>query len=124
LVITRLVKDREDIELQALVSKKYQLKRAISKKLKSMIESSKKYSFDKLLETQKFTFNSKNMIEFLPNSYVPNPDSRSGEFKKHHYTYVDRLDSQDEYDVAKYIDDLDGVTTWVKNGSPTSTVPL
>ena len=115
LVIVRLVNDREDIELQALVSKKYQLKRAILKKLKSMIESSKKYSFDKLLETQKFTFSSKNMVEFLPNSYVPNPDSRSGEFKKHHYTYIDRLDSKDEYDVAKYIDSLDGVTTWVKN---------
>ena len=38
----------------------------------------------------------------------PTPTSEVESLKKHHYTYVDRLDSQDEYDVAKYIDGLDG----------------
>jgi len=71
-----------------------------------MIATSKKYSFDKLLETKKFTLN----------SYEPNPDSRSGEFKKHHYRYVDKFDSyKEEYEVAKYIDSLDEVTTWIRN---------
>jgi len=116
LTTIRLLKERTDLSIQALVSKKYQLKRAILQKLSSMISTSKKYSFDKLLESQKFTLSNENMVEFLPNSYVPNPDSRSAEFKKHHYQYVDRFDSyKEEYEVAKYIDSLDEVTTWVRN---------
>ncbi len=116
LVIVNLEQNRDDVSIQLLISKKYILKRAILQKLKSMIATSKKYSFDKLLETKKFTLNDENVVEFLPNSYEPNPDSRSGEFKKHHYNYVDKFDSyKEEYAVAKYIDSLDEVTTWVRN---------
>jgi len=116
LVITRLIDEREELELQALVSKKYQLKRAIGLKLNDMIIDYKKYNFEKILESKKFTLSNENMVNFLPNSYEPNPDSRSGEFKKHHYEYVDRFDSyKEEYEVAKYIDAMPEVTTWVRN---------
>jgi len=116
LVINTLERERDNIDLQALVSKKYQLKRAILFKLKAMIEQSKKFSFDRLLGSGKFTLSNENMVDFLPNSYNPNPDSRSKEFNKHHYEYVDKFDSyKEEYEVAKYIDSLDEVTTWVRN---------
>lgn len=115
LVINYLELER-DIAIEALKSKKYQLKRAILLKLKKMIDESKKYNFEKILGASRFAISNQNMIEFLPNSYVPNPDSRSQDFKKHHYEYVDKFDSyKEEYAVAKYIDGLDNVTTWVRN---------
>jgi len=98
------------------VAKKYQLKRAILLKLNQLVKSSKKISFEKLLKSRRFTLSNENMVDFLPNNYEPNPDSRSSNFKKHHYAYVDKFDSyKEEYEVAKYIDDLPQVTTWVRN---------
>ncbi len=115
LVINNLEVER-NIALEVLHAKKYQLKRAILLKLKEMIGNAKKYGFDKLLGSSKFALSNENMVEFLPNSYVPNPDSRSVSFKKHHYAYVDKFDSyKEEYEVAKYIDELDKVSTWVRN---------
>lgn len=116
LVIHTLKAERDNIDFESLKSKKYQLKRAILLKLKDMVDRSKKLSFNKLLEGGKFTLSNENMVDFLPNSYEPNPDSRSTEFKKHHYEYVDKFDSyKEEYEVAKYIDGLDAVTTWIRN---------
>jgi len=116
LIINKLERERDNIDLQSLISKKYQLKRAILLKLKVMINESKKYGFTKLLGAGKFSLSNENMVDFLPNSYTPNPDNRSKEFKKHHYEYVDKFDSYtEEYEVAKCIDGLDEVTTWVRN---------
>ena len=114
-VILQLGRDR-GIDAQSLVAKKYALKRAILEKLNVLVKSSKKISFDKLLGSGKFTLSNENMVDFLPNSYNPNPDSRSSNFKKHHYTYVDKFDSYtEEYEVALYIDKLPQVTTWIRN---------
>jgi len=114
LTITRLENDRK-IPLQALFAKKYHLKRAILKKLSALVASLKISSFDKLLEVSRFSVNNENMITFSSDNYQPNIDSRSHEFKKHKYKYVDRLDNNEEYEVAKYIDQLEGVATWIKN---------
>jgi len=115
LLISRLETERK-MDVQSLMSNKYALKKAIALKLKSFLESSKTVSFEKLLESRRFTLSHENMVDFLPNSYVPNPDSRSSQFKKHHYAYVDKFDSyKEEYEVAKYIDNLPEVTTWVRN---------
>ncbi len=114
LAITRLEKDRE-IPLQALFAKKYHLKRAMLIKLSKLVSDFKVASFDKLLEVSRFSVSTNNMITFSSDNYHPNIDSRSHEFKKHKYQYVDKLDSKEEYEVAKYIDGLDGVVTWIKN---------
>ncbi|PHS31982.1 MAG: hypothetical protein COA92_07335 [Sulfurovum sp.] len=115
LVISRLGTDRA-IDVQSLVEKKYQLKRAILIKLNDFVKTSKKMSFNKLLGSGNFTLSNENMVEFLPNSYEPNPDSRSGNFNKHHYEYVDKFDShKEEYKVALFIDKLPQVTTWIRN---------
>ena len=114
LAITRLEKDRE-IPLQALFAKKYHLKRAMLIKLSKLVSDFKVASFDKLLEVSRFSVSTNNMITFSSDNYQPNIDSRSHEFKKHKYQYVDKLDSKEEYEVAKYIDGLNGVVTWIKN---------
>ena len=101
---------------KALLKKKYQLKRAILIKLNDFVKASKKMSFDKLFGSGNFTLSNENMVEFLPNSYEPNPDSRSGNFNKHHYEYVDKFDSyKEEYEVALFIDKFPQVTTWIRN---------
>ena len=84
-------------------------------KLNKLLQTSKKMSFDKLLGSKNFMLSNKNMVDFLPNSYIPNPDGRSSNFKKHHYKYADKFDSEREYKVAQYIDELSQVTTWIKN---------
>ena len=72
-------------------------------------------SFDSLLKVSRFSLDTNNMVTFTSDNYHPNIDSRSHEFKKHKYQYVDKLDSLEEYQVAKYIDELDEVVTWIKN---------
>jgi type III restriction enzyme len=115
LTLSRLESER-GLEMQSLVAKKYQLKRAILQKLHTMINGSKIGTFNTLLKTKSFRLSNEHVLEFLPNSYQPNPDSRSSQFKKHHYQYVDKFDSyKAEYEVAHYIDGLDEVTTWVRN---------
>ena len=114
LAITRLENDRK-IPLQALFAKKYQLKRAMLIKLSKLISDFKIASFDKLLEVSRFSVSAEHIITFSSCNYHPNIDHRSHEFKKHKYQYVDKLDSKEEYEVAKYIDRLDGVVTWIKN---------
>jgi len=114
LAITRLEKDRQ-IPLQALFAKKYHLKRAMLIKLSKLVTDFKVASFDKLLEVSRFSIDTNNMVTFTSDNYQPNIDSRSHEFKKHKYQYVDKLDSKEEYIVAKYIDGLNGVVTWIKN---------
>ena len=39
----------------------------------------------------------------------------SGTKDKHHYKYVDKFDSNEEYECAKYIDALPEVSSWIKN---------
>ena len=114
LAITRLENERK-IPLQALFAKKYHLKRAMLIKLSKLISDFKIASFDKLLEVSRFSVSADHIITFSSGNYHPNIDHRSHEFKKHKYQYVDKLDSKEEYDVAKYIDGLDGVVTWIKN---------
>ncbi len=114
LTITKLETERK-IPLQALFAKKYHLKRAILLKLIKLVSDFKIASFDKLLEVSRFSVDTNNMVTFTSDNYQPNIDSRSDEFKKHKYRYVDKLDSKEEYEVAKYIDELDEVVTWIKN---------
>jgi type III restriction enzyme len=114
LTIIRLEQERE-MPLQALYAKKYHLKRAILLKLIKLVSDFKIASFDKLLDVSRFSVDSVNMVTFSSDNYQPNIDSRSDEFKKHKYKFVDRLDSKEEYQVAKYIDELDSVVTWIKN---------
>jgi len=114
LTITRL-ETKRNIPLQALMAKKYHLKRAILNKLVTLVSDFKIASFDKLLKVSRFSLDTNNMVTFTSDNYHPNIDSRSHEFKKHKYKYVDKLDSVEEYKVAKYIDGLDGVVTWIKN---------
>ncbi len=114
LTITRLEKDR-NIPLQALFAKKYHLKRAILLKLAKIVSEFKISSFEKLLNVSRFSVDTNNMVTFTSDNYHPNADSRSGEFNKHKYRYVDKLDSKEEYEVAKYIDKLEEVLTWIKN---------
>ena len=112
--ITRLEKERE-IPLQALFAKKYHLKRAILQKLIKSVAEFKMTSFAKLLEVSRFSVDADHIVTFSSHSYHPNEDKRSAEFKKHKYKSVDRLDSNEEYRVAKYIDEHDEVVTWIKN---------
>ena len=84
-------------------------------KLTDIVSDFKIASFDKLLKVSRFSVDTSNMVTFTSDNYHPNIDSRSHEFKKHKYRYVDKLDSKEEYMVAKYIDELDGVVTWIKN---------
>jgi type III restriction enzyme len=114
IAITRLENDRK-IPLQALFAKKYHLKRAMLIKLSKLVSDFKIVSFDKLLKVSRFSVSADHIITFSSDNYHPNIDSRSHEFKKHKYQYVDKLDSTEEYQVAKYIDELDGVATWIKN---------
>lgn len=115
LVITDLINTRENIDLTLLISRKYQLKKAILTKLKSIIKNSKTLSFRKLFNEGKFNFVMSNNICFGSSNYFPTPDARSENFKKHKYKYVHKLDSEEEYKVALYIDGLENVSTWIRN---------
>jgi len=113
LVIINLIEKREDINIFVCESHKYQLKRAILNKLNKILIDSKNVSFNKFLQENQFTTNENSV--FTLNIYKPNEDSRSLNFKKHHFKYADKFDSNEEYECAKYIDDLPQVTTWIKN---------
>jgi type III restriction enzyme len=114
-VIMTLIDTRENIDIFMCENHKYQLKRAILIKLNTMLTQSKNTSFKNLLQTGSFTTSSDDVFSFTPNSYKPNADARSTNFDKHHYKYADKFDSDEEYEVAKYIDGLAEVTTWIKN---------
>ena len=114
MTIKRLESER-NIPLQALVSKKYPLKKAIVKKLIRSVDEFKNMSFSKLLKISEISVDAEHVITYHSLSYKPNEDKRSEEFPKHKYRSVDRLDSEEEYQVAKYIEGLDEVVTWVKN---------
>lgn len=120
LVIINLIDKRENINFYMCESHKYQLKRAILKKLNKILKESKNVSFKRFLKDGNFVTNEENIFRFTPNSYRPNEDSRSTNFKKHHYKYVDKFDSNEEYECAKYIDNLPEVATWIKNISQDS----
>ena len=115
LVIMNLIEERENINFYMCESHKYQLKRAILKKLNKILIESKNVSFKRFLKDDNFATNEENIFRFTPNSYRPNEDSRSTNFKKHHYKYADKFDSNEEYECAKYIDNLEEVSTWIKN---------
>jgi len=115
LVIINLIDNRENINFYLCQSHKYQLKRAILKKLNEILQNSKDLSFKKFLDADSFKIDVNNMFRFTPNSYKPNEDSRSVNFKKHYYKYSDKFDSNEEYECAKYIDTLPDVSTWIKN---------
>lgn len=115
LVIDDLVKKRDNIDLTLLISKKYQLKRAILQKLKKLIIDSKNRNFSKLFEKDVFMIEEESKFIFTPTSYNPNPDKRSSNFKKHRYKNVHKIDSEEEYEVALYIDQLESVSTWIRN---------
>lgn len=114
IIIIKLEK-REDIDLHLLDSKKYQLKRAILIKIKDMVLNSKKQSFKMLFDKNSFTVNNEETFIFTSNNYMPNPDNRSKNFKKHKYENVHKFDSIEEYEVALYIDKMPNVTTWIRN---------
>lgn len=116
LVILNLLEKRKDIDIFILKSKKYLLKRAILNKLNKIVLESKKLSFKNLFDSNRFSFDNNSCFVFSPSgTYNPNPDKRSEEFKKHKYPKVHKFDSQEEYDVAKYIDKMENVITWVRN---------
>lgn len=114
MTIKRLEGERE-IPLQALVSKKYLLKKAIVKKLIKSVNEFKTMSFSKLLKISDISVDAEYVITYNSLSYKPNEDKRSEDFTKHKYRSVDRLDNEEEYQVAKYIDEHEDVVTWVKN---------
>jgi type III restriction enzyme len=120
LVIMNLIDKRENIDFYMCESHKYQLKRAILKKLNKILKESKNVSFKRFLKDDNFATNEENIFRFTPNSYRPNEDSRSTNLKKHHYKYADKFDSNEEYECAKYIDNMPEVTTWIKNISQDS----
>lgn len=115
LVIINLIDKRENINFYMCESHKYQLKRAILKKLDKILKESKNISFSRFLKDDDFVTNKESVFSFTPNSYKPNEDIRSKSFKKHHYKYADKFDSNEEYECAKYIDSLADVLTWIKN---------
>jgi type III restriction enzyme len=115
LAIDNLIKTRENIDLTLLISKKYQLKKAILKKLISIIDNAKNLSFKNLFEQNHFVLDLDNCVRFGIDTYMPNPDDRSGNFKKHKYQFVHKFDSEEEYQVAKYIDSLANITSWIRN---------
>lgn len=115
LVIDNLIKTRENIDLTLLISKKYPLKKAILKKLEKIVISSKELSFKNLFEKNSFVFDMNNCFTFGSKNYIPNPDSRSGNFNKHKYDYAHKFDSDEEYKIALYIDKLPNVFNWIRN---------
>lgn len=116
LTIVNLLESRDNIDIHLLKSKKYQLKRAILNKLKDIIVSSKEISFNNLFKANKFAFEEENSFVFsLNGAYIPNPDNRSGNFNKHKYEGVHKFDSEEEYQVALYIDKMDSVISWIRN---------
>lgn len=114
IIIIKLEK-REDIDLHLLDSKKYQLKRAILLKIKDMVINSKEQSFKMLFDKNSFTVDNEEAFIFTSNNYIPNPDNRSGNFKKHKYETVHKFDSTEEYKVALHIDKMPNVKTWIRN---------
>jgi len=114
MVIKRLESERK-IPLQALVSKKFHLKKAIVTKLLKSVSELRNRSFAALLDADETFVDAEHVVTYNSLSYKPNIDKRSEKFHKHKYRGVDRLDSDEEYEVAKYIDELDDVVTWVKN---------
>lgn len=115
LIINDLINSRKNIDLVLLNSRKYQLKKAILKKLENLTQNAKSHSFAKLFNENRFSLNMSNSVCFSSNNYIPNPDIRSANFKKHKYDNVHKLDSEEEYKVALYIDSLDDVESWVRN---------
>ena len=115
LIINDLINSRKNIDLVLLNSRKYQLKKAILKKLENLTQNAKSHSFAKLFNENRFSLNMGNSVCFSSNNYIPNPDIRSANFKKHKYDNVHKLDSEEEYKVALYIDSLDGVESWIRN---------
>lgn len=115
LIINDLINSRKNIDLVLLNSRKYQLKKAILKKLENLTQNAKSHSFAKLFNENRFSLNMSNSVCFSSNNYIPNPDIRSANFKKHKYDNVHKLDSEEEYKVALYIDSLDGVESWIRN---------
>ncbi len=115
LIINDLINSRKNIDLVLLNSRKYQLKKAILKKLENLTQNAKSHSFAKLFNENRFSLNMSNSVCFSSNNYIPNPDIRSANFKKHKYENVHKLDSEEEYKVALYIDSLDGVESWIRN---------
>ena len=115
LIINDLINSRKNIDLVLLNSRKYQLKKAILKKLENLTQNAKSHSFAKLFNENSFSLNMSNSVCFSSNNYIPNPDIRSANFKKHKYDNVHKLDSEEEYKVALYIDSLDGVESWIRN---------
>ncbi len=115
LIINDLINSRKNIDLILLSSRKYQLKKAILKKLENLTQNAKSHSFAKLFNENRFSLNMSNSVCFSSNNYIPNPDIRSANFKKHKYENVHKLDSEEEYKVALYIDSLDGVESWIRN---------
>lgn len=115
LIINDLINSRKNIDLVLLNSRKYQLKKVILKKLENLTQNAKSHSFAKLFNENRFSLNMSNSVCFSSNNYIPNPDIRSANFKKHKYDNVHKLDSEEEYKVALYIDSLDGVESWIRN---------
>lgn len=115
LIINDLINSRKNIDLVLLNSRKYQLKKAILKKLENLTQNVKSHSFAKLFNENRFSLNMSNSVCFSSNNYIPNPDIRSANFKKHKYDNVHKLDSEEEYKVALYIDSLDDVESWIRN---------
>lgn len=115
LIINDLINSRKNIDLVLLNSRKYQLKKAILNKLENLTQNAKSHSFAKLFNENRFSLNMSNSVCFSSNNYIPNPDIRSSNFKKHKYDNVHKLDSEEEYKVALYIDSLDDVESWIRN---------
>jgi len=115
LVIINLINKRDNINFYTCESHKYRLKRAILNKLNIIVKESKERSFKKILEADNFTIDANEMFTFSPNSYKPNEDRRKTKFDKHRYKYADKFDSNQEYECAKYLDNLPEVATWIKN---------
>lgn len=115
LIINDLINSRKNINLTLLNSRKYQLGKAILKKLIDLMGNAKSRSFAKLFNENKFSLDMSNSFCFSSNNYIPNPDNRSENFKKHKYKNVHKLDSKEEYEVALYIDSLHSVESWIRN---------
>ena len=115
LVIMNLIEKRENIDIHILKSKKYVLKNAILNKLKKLILESKELSFKNLYDSNRLTFDNSSFVFSPSGTYNPNPDNRSGNFNKHKYEQVHKFDSVEEYKIAKYIDDMPNIVTWIRN---------
>lgn len=116
--ILGLINERK-IELSKLVIDRYKLKSVIEDKINEHRQEAKQEKYQSLLfgEENIVVVNPKICFDFSCNTYPASSFYSGGhEFKKHYYEHIGELQNKgEEFECAKFIDNLPDVVYWVRN---------